>query len=408
MPGLRWTAAELMILECYFEVEGRAGCARRLPGREPLAIAQRARKLGLVDSTLPPPAALRPPLAGHDLDRALALHDQGWSYAAIGREFNVSDSTASNAVLAGKCIRAGHTPAERDRYGHLLPAAIERIRAMLRAGLRGTEIQLRTAVSAGCVAQQRRNYAADLKARGKKALPPPGGGEAYSGARVPRAKKLEAEQLLLEGLGAPRVSDRTGVSRTHVLRIRTRLIKRLARKGECLPGCDRKGRRTRQFGSKHFIPADQIAELRRRLLTREPVRHAALATGIGGCSAYRIRDALAAELEARGEQLPPPILPGRRKKPSPESSWLPPGQLQRYRNLVHEHGAARARQILVTEIEQEKIEAARRTAEERARPLTFAEQLDKVRQGATVAPVLVFRAAEPDMSLAGSALGGNF
>lgn len=410
MPGLRWTAAELVILECHFEREGRAGCAKRLPGRAPLAIAQRARKLGLVDGTLPPPAALRAPLSGKDLDRALDLHDQGWTYAAIGREFGVCESNASNAVLIGKCVRSGFTPVPRDRYGHILPAGIERIRAMLRAGLRGTEIQLRTGISASSLSKQRRDYAADLKARGKKPLPPPGGGEAYSGARVCREKKLEAEKLLLEGIGAPRVSARTGISYTHVGRIRNRLIKRLARKGETLPGCDKKGRRTKQFGSKHFIPAEQIEQLRERILNREPVARAAKAVGIGGCSAYRIRDALAAELEARGEQLLPPILSGSKVSPAAmrEASWLPAGKLQRYRVLTHEHGAARAREMLLAEVGEGKRKAALIAAAQRDRRLTFAEQLDRVRHGASIAAVPTMRTPAPDISLAGSALGGNF
>ena len=59
----------------------------------------------------------------------------------------------------------------------------------------------------------------------------------------------------MQGLGSKKITERTGVSNTQVGRIRNRLIKRLGRKGECLPGCDRDGRRTVQKESARFIIA---------------------------------------------------------------------------------------------------------------------------------------------------------
>lgn len=406
MPGARWTEQELAILREYFEREGRDGCAKRLPGREPLAIAQRARKLGLIDQTLGPPAALRAPLGGHDLNRALAMHENGWSYAAIAREFGVSESSATNAILIGRCQRAGYKPARRDKYGHLLAEEIERIRAMLRAGLRGTEIQLRMGISACAVSKQRRDYAADLKARGKKPLPPPGGGEAYSGVRVSAEKRKAAEAAYLEGYGAALISAQTGISRTTILRIRRKLVRKLARQGACLPGCDIKGRRLTIVHSAHFVADDQRADLRRRLLAREPVQRAARAAGVGSSFAYKFRDQLARELADRGERLLPPIRTGRVVSGSVkrDTDWLPKGQLHRYRALVHQFGVERAKAMIIEEAEQTRRVQAEADAAARSRKLTFEEQLERVRQGAKLISVPVIRRAAPDMTLGGNAL----
>lgn len=37
-------------------------------------------------------------ISGEKLDRAMELHNQGWSYTAIGREFGVSRAAATNAI----------------------------------------------------------------------------------------------------------------------------------------------------------------------------------------------------------------------------------------------------------------------------------------------------------------------
>src|SRR3546814_17712182 len=76
-----------------------------------------------------------------------------------------------------------------------MPEEIERMRLMLRKGLKGVEIQLRLGVSAACVSEQRRKYRADLKARDKAPLPPPGNGEQYSGARYSKAKRRAVDDV---------------------------------------------------------------------------------------------------------------------------------------------------------------------------------------------------------------------
>jgi len=406
MPGIAWTAAELRILTDTFPVEGAQACVDRLPGRGLLAIKQRARKAGLKDPTLPPPAALRQPLAGQDLDRALELRDAGWSYARIGKACGVCESTATNALMIVQCRRAGYTPARRDALGSLLPAEIERLRAMMRAGLRGTDIQIRMGISASCVSNQRRRYAAELKKRRMQPLPPPGRGEAYSGRKLPKETRQQIVDLLMTGLGAPKIALSTGVSKSHIQRIRRRLIARLRRRGETLPGCDYKGVRHEQFGSAARIPAEAIAELRRRILDGEPVARAAKAVGIGGSSAYRIRDALANELRAEGKLLAKPIRLGRAgdAKAARAADWLPPNMFRRYRRLCHHVGAEQARAIVEQEIAAAQIEVARRLAEERARPLTFEEKLARVRRGAPIAAVPVIRKPDP-IAFAGNALG---
>ena len=116
--------------------------------------------------------------------------------------------------------------------------------------MKGTEITLRLAVSAAAIAEQRRRYAAYLKTSGKNPLPPHGGGDRYSGAKLSTADKKRVEALLSEGLGASKIAERTGVSKTSVQRIRNKLVKRLKRSGQTLAGCDSNGRRHIRFSSK--------------------------------------------------------------------------------------------------------------------------------------------------------------
>lgn len=335
-----------------------------------------------------------PRIIGADLERAIDLREQGWSFARIGREFGACETAASNAVTAALCPRLGHRPAQRDAKGNLLPEEMERLRLMLRKGLKGIEIQTRMAVSAACVAEQRRRYNVDLKARGKGLLPPPGNGEAYSGARIPKEKRAEVERLLLTGIGGPKVSDATGVSKTQVVRIRTKLVKRLKRKGETLPGCDTSGKRLHVFGSAREIPPEARDQLRAMILNRVPVKRAAQRAAIGLSSAYRIRDELRAEVEARGEALPAPKLPGR-VKPSVSRfmalEGVPGEQIFRLRKLAKVHGAEEARRIIAAEL-----------AAERNRPLTFEEKLARVRSG-EAGVVATFRPhrADPQGTLGG-------
>ena len=346
---VKWADAELDVLRNHFEREGAEGCAKRLNGRIANGIKQRARKLGLKD-----PTDIRGSftnLGGERLEEAIRLRDdKGWSFKRIGLFFGVCETAATNAYFIAMCPRRGFRPAERDRNGRLLPAEIERLRAMLRKGLKGWEIQLRMGVSAAFVAQQRRRHQPPLKGHPKGPLPPPGGGERYSGARIGRDEKRRAEFLYLAGHGTPRVSKETGISHTHCLRIRSKLIRRLARKGQTLPGCDRKGVRHAQVHSRKQVSAAQREQRRALLMQGVGLKRGGLMAGVGGCSAYRIRNELKQDLGARGEQLPPTKRVGRGGAIA--ARWLPTGArwIYLYRILIDEHGADEARRIIVSGI----------------------------------------------------------
>lgn len=377
-----WTPQETAILADIYPREGLTGAADALSDRTWHAIEQRAHKLGLKSPVVGD--APQPVLTGDRLERAILLReDEGWSFGRIAAEFGVSEAGACNAVLIALCPRKGFTPAPRDGTNRLLPEGLERLRYMLRKGLKGVDIQLRLGVSAGRVALERRRYVAELKAGSKVPLPPPGGGHAYSGVKLSRASKQEVERLLLDGLGAKKVTERTGVSNTSVGRIRNRLIKRLARKGEVLLGCDRQGRRRSAAAeSNGYIHPEQRAAFRALLLDGVPVSSAAAETGIGGSSAHRIRHAFAAELAAEGQALPPPEWRSPEGKARARAArWLPKGQIHRFRALVVAHGLLEAKRLVLTEIavEREAVEAARRI--ERARPKSFEEQLARVARG---------------------------
>ena len=149
-------------------------------------------------------------LQGEALDEAVRLREvENWSFSAIGKHFGVCEASASNAVTTALCVRRGYRPAERDQHGRLTVEGIERLRYALKKGLKGIDIQLRLGVSAACVSEQRRRYNRELLARGKALLPPPGGGQAYSGARLSPAKRKQVEQLFLQGLGTQKIAERT-------------------------------------------------------------------------------------------------------------------------------------------------------------------------------------------------------
>jgi hypothetical protein len=391
-----WTSAERAILADIFPREGINGAADALPDRSWQAINVMASKLGIRSGIVGD--APQPKLSGDRLEEAIRLREvDGWAFGRIGATFGVSEAAASNAVLIALCPRRGFTPAERDEHGRLTEAGLDRLREMLRKGMKGVDIQIRLGVSAGCVAEQRRRYRADLKARGKAPLPAPGKGARYSGVKLSRADKLAVEALFLEGLGAKKINERTGISHTSIVRIRARLVKRLKRKGECLPGCGADGRRGAAKVSLNYIPADAVAALRDRLLAREPVRRAALAVGIGGSSAYRIRDALAAELAAGGGQLPKPILPGKTKLPP--ADWLPREKAGHFRALAHQLGVEAAREMVLAEMRAERQAAI----EEARRPKSFEEQLAAVKAGARLVARPVIRRPDPAMTLGGIA-----
>jgi len=404
-----WTSQEIAILCDVFPAEGVNGAADALPDRSWQAINVMASKLQLKSPIVG--NAPEPKLQGARLEEAIRLREvEGWSFARIGATFGVCESAASNAILIALCPRKGFTPAQRDEHGHLLPEGLDRLRLALRRGIKGVDIQLRLGVSAACVAEQRRRYRAELKQNGKMPLPAAGAGEAYSGRKISADLRKEVEQLLLEGYGAATVSTRTGVSNTHVGRARNRLIKRLARKGQCLPGCDIKGVRHKQIASARFITPETVAALKAKLLDRIPVRRAALELAVGLCSAYRIRDDLARELAAVGEQLPKPILPGRDRNAVLESrraNWLPEGVrwIYRYRALCVDHSAEDARTMVLAEHREEIRAEAAKVAAERARPRTFEEQLARVAAGAKIISKVDVRRADPEFTLGGIATG---
>lgn len=399
----KWTEAERDVLRARYERDGAAACALVLPGRHAQAVRAQAWKLGLKDPN--PPASLRPPpLRGQDIKAALAMRDAGASYKAIGAAFGMCEASATTAILAGQCRRSGFTPARRDSTGALILPEIRRMRALMMQGLKNRDIQLQMAVSGACVTNHRRRYEAELRAkRLGKTLPPPGGGATYSGRRIPADKRREVERLLIEGHGGPRVAMLTGVSKTHVQRKRRVLVMRLARKGECLPGCDLTGRRHTQKESTRFLLPEAVERFKAMLLERVPVRRAAMLCAIGACTAYRIRDAMKAEFAARGETLAKPILPGRLDVRSQRTrdgeERIPPGMLYRFRALVKLHGGEAAAKAAL--FEQLGIE--RKAERERADATrnSFAAQLARVRAGCAVVPVAVIRKALPDITYGG-------
>lgn len=325
-----WTRAEIAALREIYPREGLDGCTDALADRTWAAIHQKAHKLGLKCEKVfaAPEAKLR----GTALEEAIRLREgPGWSFARIGAKFGLSEAAANNAVLSALCIRKGYTPAQRDRAGRLTEEGRARVRLALKKGLKGVDIQLRLGLSAGRVAEERRRYNRELRLRALAPLPPPGGGAAYCGVKLTRKVKAAVEALYLQGLGTKKIHERTGVSHTSIVRIRTRLIARLRRKGEALPGCDARGVRRTQLESLARVHPAQQAALRELLLSRVPVRRAAALCAIGSCSAYRLRDELKAELAARGEVLPDPVRPGRlRRGAREEGHWPPRGQAGLY------------------------------------------------------------------------------
>lgn len=379
----RWTPQEIAILIDVYPRDGIDAAIDALPDRSKKAIEQRAHKLALrspIRNDAP-----KPVLDGDRLERAIALYEGGTSFTAIARTMGCSACAATNAILMALCPRRGYRPATRDATGRLTPESKDRLRYMLKKGLKAVEIQLRSGISAACVAEERRRYNRDLASRDKALLPPPGAGEQYCGARIPAPRRRAVEAAFMQGFGAHLVSRQTGVSVTTVKKIRLRLVKRLARKGETLPGCDASGKRiAAPIASLHYIPESSVAAFRARLMAGEPVRHAARAEGIGSCGAYRLRDALRDELAAEGRILPEPIRLGRgraQQARGAEADWLPRGRMQEFRALVHAHGQDEAKRLMLERIEGERADATAARAAELARPKTFEEQLARITRG---------------------------
>lgn len=403
-----WSADELAVLADVYPREGVVGAAAALPARTPRAIEQRAFKAGLKSPIVGDAPSLK--LESDRLEQAIRWHEQGRTFVSIARELGIGPTAVTNAILITLCPRRGYRPAERDATGRMTDESKERLRYMLKKGIKGVEIQLRLGLSAARVAEERRRYQRDLAARDKAPLPPPGGGTQYCGVPIPAAKRKAVEALLLDGFGSTTAARRTGVSIPSAKNIRTRLVARLARKKQALPGCDLTGKRT--AGAKesiHYIPEAAIAELHRRLLNGEPVAPASKACGIGLCGAYRIRDRLAADLAAHGAALPKPIRMGRgsaRRAAERGDDWLPEDRRHQFRELCHKHGFDEAKQLVIAEVEAQRLADVAARAAERARPKTFEEQLARVASGqARAVTKIVLRRPDPSMTLGGVASG---
>lgn len=403
-----WTPEEIAVLREIYPAGGINAVTDLLPERSWQAIFVMGSKLGIRSTVVTEAPKAR--LQGARLERAIVMREeQGWSFARIGAELGVSEASACNAVLIALCTRRGYRPAERDGKGRLMPEGLERLRYALRKGYKGVDIQLRLGLSASRIAEERRRYSAELKAGGKVPLPPPGGGEAYSGVKVPRAMIAEIEAAFMEGLGTLKVHERTGASKTTITRTRERLIARLKRKGQCLPGCDLDGKRVRYTDHFFQIPDAARAEFRRLVLEeRMSARRAGLHAGIGGSEAHRMREAMVAEFATAGQPLPPTRrLPSRGPayhRVMAEDALLPTGKaaMAAYRQFAAVHGYPAARQKLT----DDRAAAAAAAREEARRPKSFDEQLALVAAGkARVVANIPLRRPDPTGTLGGVATG---
>lgn len=406
MKSPSYAPADIQWLRDNYGPLGPRLCAEHL-GRTRRAIYAKANELGLHSKG--EQRARLPLLAGAELEEAIRLREEDrWSFARIGKRYGVCEAAATNAVLIALCPRKGHTPARRDAHGGLLPAEIDRLRLMLQMGTKAVDIQLRMGVSAACVAEQRRRYQADLATRERAPLPPYGNGERYSGVRVSKADLRRVEAMLLQGFGSTRTCRETGVSNTVCKRVRNSLVKRLARKGQSLPGCDIDGRRQRQLPGLRNVHPAQVSAMKTLLVDGIPVRRAGIITGIGHCSAYKIRDELNAE---RAAQSMPPIprinvnnTAGR--KAAKAAEWLGgPRDIVRFRQLIIELGYDAAVTAMKAEIRDREDAARAARQAERDRPRTFEEQLDRVRAGAKISIRQPIRKADPAYTLGGVATG---
>lgn len=384
MRTKRWTAYEERVLRRLYPVGGAEAVQEKVK-RARTAIMQKAHMLEIPGPPKMPPALVTK-LQGVNLTRALEWFDAKVPIEEIARRLRMGAPTVQNGVMIGLARRSG-TAAERDPEGHLTPYGLEQLREALRQGWKGREIQERLGISASRVSRERKVYSAELRKTRKKALPPPGAGVPYCGVKVAPAKKREVARLFLEGFGTAKISEQTGVSKTVCLRVRAALVKRLRRKGQCLPGCDAKGVRRVIKESVHFVKSEQVEALRKLLLDRVPVQAAAKIVGMGASRAYVERDRLAGDLREQGKELPPPRRMGKKAYPVPE------GTLQEAKAKIVETGGdpERARRIMLEE---------RCLAEAKGDPALEA-QIQKLLAGATLSRALPVRAAGPDQTLGG-------
>jgi transposase len=406
--ALEWTPAEVEVLRTVYVEQGLVAATKLLPGRNDGAIHQKAHKLGLKTKAQQFRLGSFIELA----EEAWRLrHEEHLSYSSIGVELGVCESNATNAVLYAECRRSGHRPIERAPGGKLLPEGRERLRIMFRKGWTHRKIQEWTGAPATMLTRERRRYAAELKARGMAPLPPIGGGARYSGAKIPRTVTRQVEALYLEGFGTAKVSARSGVSRTHCLRTRAKLIQRLKRKGECLPGCDSAGRRHAMRDHARRIPQSSIDRFKALIREGETVARAARLCVIGRSSADKIVKAMIAEgfvlctKPWRGK--------GRQAKQLANMPEIPGGRwgIDRYR--VHVHAGAshlvavsRTRADWEAKLSAEREEAAqRRSKKEAEQPYSksFEEQLAAIERGAKLMPTFRPTRPAPDMTPGGIA-----
>lgn len=370
-----WTHAELTTLKRDYPLHGSDVPDLR-GSRSPGAIHVKANKLGIKRIGAGEGRHLK--LAGQDLELAIQLRQQDkWSYQRIGERFGIAETSASNAILMALCVRSGYTPAQRHPNGRLTDEGLSRLRYALRKGLKGVDITLRLGVSAACVAEQRRRYSKELKGNRKAPLPLHGNNEHYSGRKLTTAERRQVEDLFKLGYGGPKISEMTGISKTSCQRVRKKLIAKLARKNTDLTGCNRKGARSRVKHSTAMIPEQSKAILKALILDRIPVARAAAISGVGASSAYKFRDELAYSLEANGEQLQRPILPGRVKTCSlQQPDWPPKGKPEfiAFRKLLDTLAFEDAKaEFILSKTQARKIDMAR--------PRTFEETLKMVGEG---------------------------
>ena len=221
MTRARWTDEEVAILRTSYPTGGLPAVRQLLPHRSKQAIYMCIHRLQIL--TVNRNKAPEPVIAPGQVAEIMALVDQGWSNARLAQRYGVSESSVTNAVVIERGRRKGYRPLPRDQYGHLTADSVEALRLMLRKGMKGVEIQERAGVSAACVAEQRRKYRADLKARKKAPLPEAGGGIRYSGRKLTRAERQQVEQLYMQGLGRNKIHLATGLGETTIIRIPPRL-----------------------------------------------------------------------------------------------------------------------------------------------------------------------------------------
>ena len=405
-----WTPAEIQVLRDLYPAQGLIAAVAGLPGRSDGAIHQKAHKLGLKTNARSFRTGSFMELSG---EAWRLKREEGLSYSSIGVVLGICEANATNAVLYAECVKAGHRTIERTAGGKLLPEGRDRLRVLFRKGWTHRKIQEWTGAPASMLTRERKRYSLELKAKRLAPLPPIGGGERHSGAKIPRAIIREVERLYLEGFGAARITKLTGVSNTHCLRVRTKLIRRLKRAGKRLPGCDETGVRRVMKDHGRRIPDTSIAKFKRLIRQGETVARAAKLSIIGRSSADKIVKAMIADgfvlvtkpWRGRARQamqlLNAPELPGAR--------W----GIDRYRAHIHAGKPhAQAVELVRAEwtgkVEGQRAEYAVLRAQrkiEQNRPKSFEEQVAAVERGAKLVAAFRPTRATPDMTLGGVATG---